>query len=246
MHNAVAGMPRLTHPMGTNSRATAPPPAQVGVEKTREYTYTLNADAYCKVVLHAAKYVTGAVHGVLLGHMLDDVVQVVDALPIAHSALVTGTSTLTQIAIMIASTHAELRDVSLVGAYYAPEIANDTDIPRMPTRMAHLIRKETGHRACLLYLDAERLSAERRQLTHCFNLFVLDEKSETTPWVNGRRPAQDLTVDIRTLALCHRALSSAACVHSASDFEDHCLDLGRDWFNTELLATIESLEPART
>jgi ER membrane protein complex subunit 8/9 len=204
-------------------------------------TYAITADAYCKVVLHAAKYVTCAVHGVLLGRMLDDVVQVVDALPIAHSSLAAGTSTLTQIAVMMASAHAELKDLSLVGTYYAPEIADDTDIPRMPTRIADLIREEQGNRACLIYLDAACLSAERRQLTHCFILYVLDEKSDRTPWVSGRRPAQDLHVDTRTLALCNRALSSAACVHSTSDFEDHCLDLGRDWLNMELLNTIESL-----
>jgi ER membrane protein complex subunit 8/9 len=199
--------------------------------------YSINAEAYCKVVLHAAKYANGAVYGILLGETKDDRIEVVNALPIAHSSLTTGTSPLTQAALMMAAAYAETSELSLVGLYYAPETADDEDIPVMPTRLAHLIRQE-NESACLLFLDAPRLAPDKRERMHCFKVFVVDSGPALTTVASGIRPDGDLVVAAETLALCHRALLSAECTYSVSDFEDHCLDVQRDWFNTGLLASI--------
>lgn len=212
--------------------------------------YKISSDAYCKSVLHAAQHV-GAVHGLLLGRFIDrrenndaaksahaegnpdGVVEILDAFPVAHSALACGTSPVTEIALLIAETRAKALSLKLIGAYYAPEIADDVDIPVMPTRLADALRSKCKY-ACLLFLHAAALSPDQRQSSCAFRLHTLpQEPSSSGSWARGLRDEKHFIVEQDTLMVCDGLLGHRDNVYSVYDFEDHCLDPTRDWFNTD-------------
>lgn len=221
------------------------------------YKYMISQDAYCKSILHAAKHI-GAVHGLLLGrlvdghtagdkiadesenhgHIVEPVVEIVDALPVAHSALACGTSPITELALMIAEKRAESLSLTLVGAYYAPEVADDTDIPVMPTRLADSLRMYCEN-SCLLVLHARMLVPERRRTECAFTLHTMQHPpGQGGSWAKGLRDQRDLVVDANTLKTCDKLLLQSETIQCVYDFEDHCHNPCQDWFNLLLLKNV--------
>jgi Uncharacterised protein family (UPF0172) len=190
------------------------------------FTYAVSDAAYVTAVLHAAKHV-GAVHGLLLGRKSGDVATIVQALPVAHSALASGTSPVSEMALLLARAHAQMSGLVVAGVYYAPELADDTDIPALPARLADLARDECDF-ACLLVLDAKKLHPDVRRAGHCFRLYATGQGPRTA-WANGTGDASRLAVSSSALAACHEKLKSVANAQGVIDFEDHCLDPGRAW-----------------
>lgn len=52
-----------------------------------EIKYDMSQNAYIKLVLHALKHKSSAVNGVLIGRSTDDVVEIVDSVPLFHNHL---------------------------------------------------------------------------------------------------------------------------------------------------------------
>ena len=52
-----------------------------------ELRYEISQNAYIKIVLHSLKHKTSAVNGVFLGSSCDDVVQIIDSVPLFHNHL---------------------------------------------------------------------------------------------------------------------------------------------------------------
>lgn len=198
-----------------------------GMEKG--FKYSLSDAAYTKAVMHAAQHI-GSVHGLLLARPpKDNLVEIVDVLPVAHSSLACQTSPLTDMALRLASAHADLVSLDIVGAYYAPEVADDGDIPVLPTRLADLIRGVCEH-ACLLVMDASRLHPEIRVLAHCFKLYT--REGGPASWGKGLQDSTDLVVSRGVLRSCHRRLLNLEeDPKDVVDFEDHCLDPSQQWIS---------------
>lgn len=199
-------------------------------------TYTISDSAYETAVLHATKYVT-AVHGLLLAppSTSGNAVHLSQAIPIAHSALACLTSPTTETAIHLARSHAQLCDLQIAGVYYAPELADDDDIPALPTRLADLVRRD-GDAACLLVLEARKLHPRVRAENHCFRLFTLEgESARAGSWAKGRRDAAGLAVSNRALRACDEKLGDGeSAAQGVVDFEDHCLNPGLVWLPPHL------------
>lgn len=196
-----------------------------------ERSYTISETAYCKAVLHSAKYVN-AVCGVLTGRAEGEKrVVIEDALPIAHSSLAVFTSPLTECALRLAKALCTQRGQAVVGVYFGNEIADDRSIGVVPTRLAESVR-ESFESACLLMIEAPNLAPQKRLNTHCFRVCVRDTGDST--WARGTLPSDALSVSEKLLAKCDARLRNNALVHSLVDFEDHCADLRLDWLNTHL------------
>lgn len=194
------------------------------------HRYAISDSAYLTVVLHAAKH-PGPVHGLLLGRESDGPVSIVDALPVAHSAFAGTTAPTTDMALLLARAHAATRGLVVAGAYYAPELADDLDVPVLPTRLADLIRAQCGF-ACLLVLDATRLHPDRRRTEHCLRLCTMDGGVKTASWGKGKWDAEFVEVSKGVLQLCDESLkSSPGSAQGVVDFEEHCLDPALDWLN---------------
>lgn len=79
----------------------------------------ISSRAYAKIILHAAKYVTLPVAGILIGS--DSTIT--DAIPIAHSLLLP--TPMTQAALEQITIHLKTVGSKIIGLYFANECAND-------------------------------------------------------------------------------------------------------------------------
>lgn len=79
-----------------------------------EYHWTI--EAYAKVAFHACKYLTHPLTGLLLGYVSDKSVQIVDAIPLFHSAIVSPTM---ELALLQVDDYASKRELKLIGVYTA-------------------------------------------------------------------------------------------------------------------------------
>jgi len=79
-----------------------------------DYHWTI--EAYSKVAFHACKYLTHPLTGLLLGYVSDKSIQIVDAIPLFHSAI---TSSAMEIALLQVDDYATKRELKLVGVYTA-------------------------------------------------------------------------------------------------------------------------------
>lgn len=167
--------------------------------------------AYIVMVLHAAKYASSSVTGLLLGHEQEEhgddantttandiqkTIIIDEALPLAHSDTTHFTTALAQIALMLAeqrattmrqSSHATHNKHKLVGVYYASAIPGDPGIPTPPTRIADRIRQLHCTDAVLLHLDEERLRPSVRTQKHCAR--VRAKRNLSSSGVIGRIPS---------------------------------------------------------
>ncbi len=197
--------------------------------------YEISDIAYCKVVLHSAKYVT-AVSGLLLGNSTgrNETVKIEDVLPICHSAAAQYSTPVAQCALLLAKSVAEERSLQLVGVYFGNEIADDRSIGVVPTRLADKIR-QSFPKACLLMIDAPKLAPSERIKSHCFRVCARID-THTSTWGKGTLPETSLAVSEKLLRKCDNLLSTCSAVQSIVDFEDHCADPSMDWFNKNLIA----------
>jgi hypothetical protein len=194
--------------------------------------YAMGVSAYCTAVLHAAGHASSAVHGILTGlPAVSGRVEIVGALPVAHSALACRTSLATETALLLAAEYARVHGLTLVGSYYAPEVADDnSQIPIVVTRMADALARECPD-ACILVMDAARLAPEERKRRHCFRLHLRSMTVDAS-WDKAVHDSDaDLVVTKEALERCDHGLAAPSGTDAVSDFEAHCLDPSRDWLS---------------
>jgi Uncharacterised protein family (UPF0172) len=194
----------------------------------------MSSQAYRTAVLHAATHASSSVHGILTGRQATNGfhVEIVGALPVAHSALACRTSLATETALLLAAEQAHMQGLKLVGAYYASEpVEGYGRIPVTVARMADKLREYFAS-TCVLVLDPERLASDVRRRTHCFRVHSKEEGSDGS-WDKGMRDDSeaDLTVAQSALERCDLELSSLTGPNVVADFEDHCLNPSRDWLH---------------
>lgn len=80
-------------------------------------------------------------------------------------------------------------------------------------------------------VDAPSLNPQVRLLQHCFRLCV---RKNATTWARGACSKKDLVVSNDALKLADMLMRGRLDVHVVADFEDHCLDPRRDWFNEDV------------
>lgn len=197
--------------------------------------YTISDEAYLKCVLHSAKYV-GAVVGIFLGKFsasTDDNTELVDCLPLAHSAAAVFTSSTAEIALLLAKKLAKRRDLDIVGIYYGNEVCDDRSIGVVPTRLSDHIRSTSPNpsHSLLLMIDAPKLAPERRRSEHPFRVCARRDP-HTATWGKALLPDDSLYVGRPLLEACDDLLSDGnPARYSICDFEDHCLDPKSNWLN---------------
>jgi len=199
--------------------------------------YTISDEAYLKCVLHSAKYACGAVVGVFLGKFSNsdgtEATELVDCLPLAHSAGAVFTSATAEIALLLAKKLAKRRDLSIVGIYYGNEVCDDRSIGVVPTRFADHIRSTSSNpsHSLLLMIDAPKLAPDRRRTEHPFRVCARRDP-HTATWGKAILPDDSLHVAPKLLEACDDLLASTnPARYSITDFEDHCLDPTSNWLN---------------
>lgn len=195
------------------------------------------------MTMHAGKYYS-TITGLLLGTASETEVTINDVLPLVHSDLVQGTTSVTETALLLAEQRAKETSQILVGLYFANENPTDTSIPLMPTRVADRLLSRFPN-TIMLHIDAARLLPDVRMQRHCARIRVKQEASG--PWSRVTLPDDALVVSERALCIAHRLMAESLAEHVAVshviDFEDHCLDPREDWLNLQLSARLNALPP---
>ena len=205
------------------------------------YHYTISDNAYTLITMHATKYTHG-LSGILLGRKTSSQVEITTALPFAHSDLTLQTTPLTETALHLSEQIANIRNMTILGLYYANSNPNDRSIGTVPTHIADLIRSRNPQ-AVLLIINAKQLAPSIRLKAHCFNVYVKQEQDGT--WARGVQDPSLLSVSRRALvaadAIMKGKLGADSFSYTVADFEDHCADPTCDWLNAHIVARLHDL-----
>ncbi|KZO97385.1 UPF0172-domain-containing protein [Calocera viscosa TUFC12733] len=212
------------------------------------HTYTVSRLAYVKVLLHAAKYPTCAVNGVLLTSSPPGVTDVVvsDAVPLLHHW--TSLSPMMEIGLDLAGGYAEDAGLRIIGYYEASERADDTSLGPVGDRVVSKI-KATSADAVALVLDAQALSMGEagllpytaspslKAVTHSFTL-----APPTAPSADSKHSPTFHLAETDLPARTLRAIEEQSLQQELGDFDDHLEDVRIDWLkNSKVTVVVEKL-----
>ncbi|XP_075224588.1 ER membrane protein complex subunit 8/9 [Lycorma delicatula] len=192
--------------------------------------------AYCKIILHAAKYPHCAVNGVLLaecGKLKESKkpknIVYVDAVPLFHLCL--HVSPMAEVALTQIEQMASLNGLAIAGYYIANENIRDTSTDKPCNRIADKIA-ENFSPACLVVVDNQRVT-----LTMDESPLIISQSVEGK-WKR---------LDKSSLMIEERCLDTAATLlqrqhyEQLIDFDNHLDDISLDWRNKGTNRTIDDL-----
>ncbi|KAJ6301782.1 hypothetical protein OIU77_015992 [Salix suchowensis] len=121
-----------------------------------ELRYEISQNAYIKLVLHSLKHKTSAVNGVFLGRSCDDVVQIIDSVPLFHNHL--GLLPPLEISLIMIEEHYAALGLGIVGYFHANERSDDVELGNVAKNIGDHIYRYFPQAAILL-LDNKKLEA---------------------------------------------------------------------------------------
>jgi len=211
-------------------------------------TYTISRLTYLKVLLHAAKYPTCTVNGVLLTASSPGAADVVvsDAVPLLHHW--TSLSPMMEIGLDLVGGYAEDAGLRMIGYYEASERADEKSIGPVGDRVVAKI-KATSSDAVAFVLDAEALSMGEAgllpytatpSLKAVPNSFTSPRPSSASSDSKQIPTFHLAESDLPTRVL--QAIEERNLQQELGDFDDHLEDVRIDWLkNPKVVAAAEKL-----
>ena len=198
--------------------------------------FTLSASA--KMFLHAAKYPSNSVNGVLLAHSSDKN-RIVNAIPLFHVNL--GLQPMAEAALYIINHYCLSNSLCIVGYYFAPELqthffkteSSKTNI--MGLKIAEKIAENNGNSCVIVVLNNEQLSSD--SLTNSFKAYSYPESNH-----EYTMPKSSMTVACQPSSNGTEASSAVLALLSSkvhnfiTDFDDHLSNVvaSPDWTNKQI------------
>ncbi|GAA5894398.1 hypothetical protein JCM5296_005156 [Sporobolomyces johnsonii] len=183
-------------------------------------SYSLEPLAYLKLVLHAAKFSTSTVCGLLVGTVdaASNSVSIVDAIPLLHHW--TELSPMMEAGLQLAELFVKTQQQVFVGLYVANERLGDTAIPLSLAKVADAIRKERPE-ALVLVVDNDKLASDEPAII---------------PYLPSASSWSPCSLSSANLTLSDPSIPSVALSHVKSgrhsllgDFDEHLEDVKVDW-----------------
>ncbi|KAF5303376.1 hypothetical protein FQR65_LT08289 [Abscondita terminalis] len=188
--------------------------------------------AYCKVILHAAKYPYCSINGVLLAKpSKSKELEFVDAIPLFHNAL--NLTPMAEIALTQIDQIASAQGLVIAGYYTANENLRENSLEKANHRISDKIA-ENFNAACLVVVDNCKLSSQLDSIA----LKVGQYNDGKYKLVDFNRIILDPshTLDVCTSLLEQRSYTSLV------DFDNHLDDISLDWTNFSLNKEIEEIK----
>eukprot|EP00842_Homolaphlyctis_polyrhiza_P004866 jgi/Hompol1/5380/HPOL_004361-RA len=176
-------------------------------------TFKLSDKAYCKLLLHAAKYSGDAVYGVLLGSKTGDAVSVTDTVPLTHTVFVLTPAL--QVGMEQIEAYAKRSGTQIVGSYSANAAVVDKSVSPAVANAAAQIDSHLGGGALHLLLDAERK-----------NLAVVPFIYKSENWTE--LPSSQLIADSGAHKKAKALINESAFEH-LYDLDNHLEDVSLNW-----------------
>jgi len=181
--------------------------------------------AYCKLLLHAAKYPHRSINGVLLAEKpkSKDVktVKFVDAVPLFHQSI--HLSPMMEVALIQLDAHYRSQGLVIAGYYQANSRLHDSQPNAVACRIVERIQDHYEH-ACMFMLDNTEISLDCDEDT--LKLYVQSEGKWKPQKCNG-------CLEKATLGLASSLLHSRAW-RDLVDFDNHLDDITLDWKNLQI------------
>merc|ERR1711976_80603 len=190
--------------------------------------YTVSARAYCKMLLHAAKYPHCAVNGLLLAERPkakeSKSIRFVDAVPLFHLSL--SLAPMMEVALIQVEEFCKSHNLIIGGYYHANELHDESSPKIIANRIATKIHENSASimDACLFMIDNSKMSVECPK--EAYQIY----KYNGTDW----KPKEFKDT------LEEGALEAASSLlHSKShtdlvDFDNHLDDITLDWSNPDI------------
>lgn len=188
--------------------------------------------AYCKIILHSAKYPYCSINGVLLAKpSKSKELEFVDAIPLFHNAL--NLTPMAEIALTQIDQVASSQGLVIAGYYTAHENIRESSLEKAHNRISDKISENfTG--ACLVVVDNRKLSCQLDNVA--LKVAQFNDGKYKPVDVNRIILDPSHTLDVCTSLLEQRSYKSLI------DFDNHLDDISLDWTNCSLNNEIEEIK----
>ncbi|XP_042269206.1 ER membrane protein complex subunit 8 [Thunnus albacares] len=189
----------------------------------------LTSQAYCKMLLHAAKYPHCAVNGLLVAEKTKekkkdshhDPVLCVDCVPLFHGTL--ALAPMLEVALTLIDTWCKENNYVIAGYYQANERTKDSRPNQVAEKVAARI-SENFSEAAIVMVDSSRLKMS------CIEPIVLIYDHHENKW-KSREVTCDSFEDWSEAQKITSALLEGRSYENLIDFDNHLDDLRNDWTN---------------
>jgi len=191
--------------------------------------------AYCKMIMHSAKYPSSAINGVLLSKR-DSVkagartIHYTDCIPLFHMG--NGLTPMMEVALAQVDSQCEESGLVISGFYHAHDNLRDNHVDVFSQKIADKIA-ENQPGTLLVTIDSKKLSANIES-----SGLIVQQHSDGK-WRPRDKSQVRLEHDDVTLA-CASALVHKKIYRDLVDFDTHLDDLSMDYLNVELNMEIDS------
>jgi len=199
----------------------------------------ISTRAYCKMLMHAAKYPSSSINGVLLSKVGGgrNPVKYVDCIPMLH--INTALAPMAEVA--LAQIEAEVSGCGLMisGLYHAHDNLRDNHVDtfsqKIADRIAENVATAGGGGAVIVTLDSKKLSLN---IDH-HALLVQQHDTNSGKWKKRDVGSIRLEHDSVTLQ-CAAAVIHKKIFRDLVDFDMHLDDISLDYKNVEINMEIDS------
>ncbi|GAA5816381.1 hypothetical protein MFLAVUS_009909 [Mucor flavus] len=191
----------------------------------------VDVHAYAVPLLHAAKYPSYAVCGVLLGTNTTDGLQVKTAVPFFHHW--TTLTPMLEVALKQTELYAKKNNLVIVGCYYSNARTEDNVLPDRAIKLAETIKKNNGDKAIIFLVNNKQFSK------------LEQDESAITPYLNTdnqwkkvKEPfnSEEISLIEKDTYSKVRGLFSSSAYNRVHDFDEHVENVSLDWLNSSKLA----------
>jgi len=194
----------------------------------------ISTRAYCKIIMHCAKYPSSNLNGLLLTHKSDMkngiATRFCDAVPLSH--LNTGLSLTPEIALPQVEGIVTGADLVISGFYHAHDNLKDNHVDVFSQKIADKIA-ENQDGAVLVTVDSKRLALKIEN-----DGLVVRHQNQDGSWKisEGKMKLEHESI---TLA-CASALVREGTFRELVDFDNHLDDITQDYINVQLNMKIDA------
>ncbi|XP_076177734.1 ER membrane protein complex subunit 8/9 [Ptiloglossa arizonensis] len=196
---------------------------------------SFSSRAYCKIILHAAKYPHCAINGLLLAKQKNKSdsksveLRIVDAIPLFHICL--HVSPIAEIALIMVDQFAMRKDLIIAGYYLANENISDLSTDKPAHRIADKIAENHGN-ALLVVVDNKEIPFD-----------MSSNPLRVSQFIDGKWKLKDITDVICDRRVTHTdalySLLKAGQYRNLVDFDNHLDDISLDWQNHKINKIID-------
>lgn len=183
--------------------------------------------AYSKLFLHLSKYPHTSCNGLLLSRVGDEKqkLNLVDCIPLFHSSLSLSPSL--EIALFQIDSYCQQNDLEIAGYYQATENNHDNK-PNMITHKIAEKLKENNTSSVVFMVDNNKIHPSNKR--PCFTTYSFSDQRLKELNCN-------IKLEDQTYEACFQLLKEKK-FNNLVDFDQHLDNIGLDWHNKNIQATI--------